>query len=408
MSLNAYPDIENTDWRARAAAVIPGGASTGSKRPEALFGSDVVSAPAHYLSAHGCTIEAVDGTEIIDCTMALGSVALGYGDAAVSEAVMHAASGGNVCGLSSLHEILVAERLCDVIPCAEKVRFLKTGAEAVAAAVRIARAVTGRDTVIGAGYFGWLDWCQTQPGVPEGARADFRAVPFDDAAALEREVAEAGEGLAAIVIEPVVERIASPEWIGAARRACDARGAVLIFDELKTGFRLRTGGYQALSNVTPDLACFGKAMANGFPLAAVVGRESVMDGAARSWISSTLASEAVALAAAGAVLDAHESEDICASLWRIGEEMRGAVARAITASGVRGVTVEGIPPMWFLRFDEPLREQRFLELALAAGVLFKRGAYNFAALAHDEDALLRIETAASDALVQMRDEGAPS
>ncbi len=407
MSLNTYPDIENTDWRARAAAVIPGGASTGSKRPEALFGADTGSAPAHYLSAHGCTIEAVDGSEIIDCTMALGSVALGYGDASVSEAVMRAASDGNVCGFSSLHEIVIAERLCEVIPCAEKVRFLKTGAEAVAAAVRIARTVTGRDTVLGAGYFGWLDWCQTQPGVPAGAHGDFRSIPFDDTAALEREAGDAAHALAAIVIEPVVERLASPEWIAAARRACDAHGAVLIFDEMKTGFRLRTGGYQAFANVTPDLACFGKAMANGFPLAAVVGRDSVMDAAERSWISSTLASEAVALAAVGAVLDAHEAEDVCASLWQIGEEMRSAVGRAITASRVRGVTVEGIPPMWFLRFDEAERERRFLELALAAGVLFKRGAYNFAALAHDQDALLRIEAAASDALVQLRDEENP-
>jgi glutamate-1-semialdehyde 2,1-aminomutase len=179
---------------------------------------------------------------------------------------------------------------------------------------------------------------------------------------------------------------------------------VLIFDEIKTGFRLHTGGYQAYADVMPDLSAFGKAMANGYPLSAVVGHREIMDAARKTWISSTLASEASALAAAAAVLAWHDEADICASLWSIGAEIRQSVSAAVEASAVGGVSVEGIDPMWLLRFDDPAREQRFLELAASHGVLFKRGAYNFAALAHDEHALRDIERAASSALVDLRDE----
>jgi glutamate-1-semialdehyde aminotransferase len=338
--------------------------------------------------------------------MALGAVAFGYAHPYVTRAAIQAAAMGNVAGLSHVSEVEVAARLCEVIPCAEQVRFLKSGAEGVAAAVRIARTATGRSRVIGAGYFGWLDWWTDAAGVPAGAHADFTGVPFDDVAALERAAAAAGDDLAAIVLEPVIERLPSPEWIAAARLTADRMGAVLVFDEVKTGFRLRRGGYQEYAGVAPDLAVFGKAMANGFPLSAVVGRAEVMDAARRTWISSTLAGESTALAAAGAVLDLHEKTDVCDALWRIGQEMRGAVAAAVDRSGIEGVSVHGLDPMWLLHFDDEARQLSFIERALGHGALFKRGAYNFAALAHDDRALLTIERAASSAFVEMVEEGA--
>jgi glutamate-1-semialdehyde aminotransferase len=284
------------------------------------------------------------------------------------------------------------------------VRFLKTGADAVAAAVRLARTYTGRDVVVGSGYFGWLDWCSSGPGVPAAVSRDYRAVPFDDIPALERAVEEAGNALAAIVLEPVVERLPSKAWITRARELCDANGAVLVFDEIKTGFRLATGGYQQYADITPDLAAFGKAMANGYPLSAVCGRADVMNCADRTWISSTLAGEAMALAAAGAVMRLHENHDVCADLATIGGEMQQSVRAALTASGLGGVALEGLDPMWFLRFESPAVESQFILAAVRHGVLFKRGAYNFAALAHDEDALRDIEAAASNAFVEVRDE----
>ena len=397
-------ETSSDDWRTRANAIIPGGASTGSKRFAALFGDAQGEMPSHYVRASGCRLWTADDRELIDCTMALGSVALGYAEAAVTMAVTQVAEQGNVAGLSHVLEVDVAERLSDVIPCAERVRFLKSGAEGMAAAVRIARAHTKRAHVIGCGYFGWLDWWQDGPGITAGAHQDFELVPFDDITALEAAASAAGDTLAAIVIEPVIERLPSNAWIEAARAICDERGAVLVFDEMKTGFRLRTGGFQEYSGITPDIAVFGKALANGYPLSAIVGREAVMRAASECWISSTLAGEAIALAAASAVLDWHEKAEVCEGIWAAGEEMMQGVERAITASGVTGVSVRGIPPMWFLAFEDEDQRTRFGELAVDAGVLFKRGAYNYASLAHEESDVGDIESAASEALVSLREE----
>lgn len=407
------PDVEpredeepqDVDWATRARSVIARGASTGSKRVDALYGDAQtdVPPPTHFARAAGCRVETVEDTTLIDCTMALGSVALGYAEPQLTRTVIEALAHGSVAGLSPALEVDVAERFCGVIPCAERVQFLKTGADAMSAAVRIARAYTGRDAIVGCGYFGWHDWSQDAAGVPAATQQQFRRVPFDDVHALDRAVADAGTALAAIAIEPVIERLPSKEWIQRARKLCDDKGAVLIFDEIKTGFRLATGGYQQYADITPDVAAFGKAMANGYPLAAVCGNAALMDAAEKTWISSTLASETGALAAAAAVLAWHERADICASLWSIGKEMRDAVSRALVASGVSGVSVDGIDPMWLLRFDDPERESAFLQAAVRNGVLFKRGAYNFAALAHDDDALRDIEAAASAAFVELRE-----
>lgn len=398
---------DDADWRTRAQAVLPTGASTGSKRVAALYGSADATGPTHFSQAVGARVVDVDGNEYVDCTMALGSVALGYAEPNITRAAVEAIAAGNVSALSSYREVELAERLCGIIPCADKVQFLKTGAEAIAAAVRLARTYTAREMVIGSGYFGWLDWCADETeGVPEGTRRAFTRVPFDDVAALEAAVSRAGANLAAIVLEPVVERLPSKEWIARARELATSSGAVLIFDEIKTGFRIATGGYQQYADVVPDLAAFGKAMANGYPLAAVVGDRDVMDAARKTWISSTLASEAAALAAAGAVLNWHNTAEICESLWAIGADIRRSIAAAIEASGIEGVTTDGIDPMWMFRWDSPERETRFLELAAENGVLFKRGAYNYPALAHDDDALRDIERGASGAFVALRDEEA--
>ncbi len=404
----ALPDEGEVDegWRTRAAGVSPGGASTGSKRPAALYGEATTTGPSHYMRATGCRLITASEREVIDCTMALGSVSLGYADDGVVRAVVQAVAAGNTAGLAHVYEVEIAERLCDVIPCAERVRFLQTGAEAVSAAVRIARTATGRSSVICCGYFGWHDWSNTGAGIPTGATMQVRRIAFDDVPGLVAAVAAAGTDLAAIVLEPVIERMPSPEWIAEARHACDRAGAVLVFDEMKTGFRLATGGYHQHADVKPDLAVFGKAMACGLPVAAVVGSAAVMDAASDTWISSTLAGESSSLAAVAAVLERYDEVDVCASLARVGGLMRTSLRNAIAASGVSGVAVDGLDPMWLLRFEDPLLETHFLERAAMSGVLFKRGAYNYPALAHDEDEILAgIERVASTAFVEVLEEG---
>lgn len=394
------------EWNERAHHVIPGGTSTGSKRIEALYGEGATGA-AHYIRASGCHVVTGGDRELIDCTMALGSVAIGYADEAVTRAVIAAVAAGPVSGLAHVSEVEVAERLCAAIPCAERVRFLKSGAEGVAAAVRLARVTTGRQRIVACGYFGWQDWSSEGVGIPAAVSSLVARVPFDDIPALEAAVAQAGSDLAAVVLEPVIEAMPDPAWVQRARALCDATGAVLVLDEMKTGFRLAIGGYHQAAGVMPDLAVFGKAMANGFPIAAVVGRAAVMEAATRTWISATSAGEASALAAVHAVLDRYMAEDadVCGTLAKVGARMREAMGHAIAASGVRA-SVHGPDPMWFTRFADPAVESAFLRRAAHHGVLFKRGAWNYAALAHDdEELLLEVERVASTALVEVMEGG---
>jgi glutamate-1-semialdehyde 2,1-aminomutase len=290
-------------------------------------------------------------------------------------------------------EVEVAERLIELVPCAEQVRFLRTGAEATAAAVRIARTATARAHVIGSGYFGWLDWCSEAAGVPEGVRRDFTSVPFDDVAAMQAAVAAHAGDLAAIIVEPLVHEIASVAWLTAIRAECDRVGAVMILDEIKTAFRIRTGGVQEFLHVRPDLTTLGKAMANGFPLAAVVGRAEIMGAAAGTWISSTAAAESTGLAAAKAVCDWHDRVDVPARLAAIGTGLRDMVAASLEESPWTGVTAHGPPAMWRLEAEIPERLDAFVAGAAREGVLFKRGAYQFAALAHDDKATDTVHSA---------------
>jgi glutamate-1-semialdehyde 2,1-aminomutase len=217
-------------------------------------------------------------------------------------------------------------------------------------------------------------------------------VPFGDVAALEAAL-DANEAPAAIIIEPLVHDIASADWLEAARRGADRTGAVLIFDEVKTAFRVRTGGVQALTGITPDLTTIGKALANGYPLAAVVGRAAVMDGATHSWISSTAAAETTGLAAAQAVLAWHERVDVCARLDAAGERLRDLVASALEAVPSLGVRAEGPAVMWRLTAREPESLDALVAAAAHHGVLLKRGAYQFGAVAHDDEAIADVARA---------------
>ncbi len=363
------------DWRSRAAAVIPGGTSTGSKRPDAMFGPGM-DGPTHITEALGCRIHTADGAWLIDLTAALGAVSLGYADPAVTEAVVRAAHRGPVAGLPYTDEVTLAERLQGMIPSAERTRFLKTGAEACAAAVRIARAHTGRDRVLGSGYFGWLDWWSPALGAPANAYADYTHLPFNDLEAWRTALAEADDTLAAVIVEPLVEVLADVAWLRELRAHCDHVGAVLIFDEVKTGFRLHRGGAQTLLGVTPDLTTLGKALANGYPLAAVVGKAEVMATAERTWISSTLATELTALAAAHAVLDAHTARDVCAQLANTGRALRDVIASAAADAGSH-LQTGGDDTMFIIRWPDDDTMHCKLTLLRQAGVLAKRGPYQF-------------------------------
>jgi glutamate-1-semialdehyde aminotransferase len=360
---------------------IPGETSTGSKRAEALFGG--LSGPRHMVASAGCRVWDEQGRVYLDFGMALGAVALGYGHPAVTAAVTRAAAAGGVSSLPPVEEAALAERLLAWVPGSEAVRFLKTGAEAVAAAVRLARVVTGREAVLTCGYHGWLDWCQESPGVPEGDRALHRALRFNDPDDLAAALAESMPP-AAIVIEPVVEDPPDPAWLRVARQRATEVGAVLVFDEIKTGIRFGPGGAAARWRVTPDLVVLGKALGNGLPIAAVVGPRTLLDAATRTWISSTLATETLALAGAGAVLDVCERTDALAALRRAGEQwLDGCTAVAARHPAVVRA-VRGVPEFSFLRFADAAISAEVAVEAAARGLLVRRGPYNFVSAAHDD------------------------
>jgi glutamate-1-semialdehyde 2,1-aminomutase len=327
----------------------------------------------------------VRGREYVDYVMALGAVALGYGHAAVNRAAADAIAEGVVGPLPPEREEILAEALAQRIPWLERVRFLKTGAEAVAAAVRLARVATGRTHVLGCGYHGWLDWCQGgTEGVPADVRALYAELPFNDSGAARELIRAAGDRLAAVVIEPLVVHEPSREWLETVRAEAQRTGAVLIFDEIKTAFRLALGGAAERWGVRPDLAVLGKALANGFPLAVVGGRADLMDLVSRTWISSTLATESVALAAAQATLAAFAAEDVCGHLHRVGTRLLHGLHRLHRDHPDLVAGVGGVAEMSFLLWATEDIGRRVAVRCAERGQLFKRTAYNFVSLAHDD------------------------
>jgi len=337
--------------------------------------------------ASGCRVWDEGGREYVDFVMALGAVALGYGHPDVNRAATAAIAAGVVGPLPPVAEEELAEALGEKIPWLERVRFLKTGAEAVAAAVRLARVATGRDEVLGCGYHGWLDWCQgATDGVPAAVRNLFAELAFNDVAAGREMIRARGPRLAAVVVEPVIVSEPTREWLQMLRVETERAGAILIFDEIKTAFRLAIGGAVARYGVNPgpDLVVLGKALANGFPLAAVGGRADLMAAASRTWISSTLATEGVALAAARATLEVFERDDVCDHLHRIGTRLLHGLHEVQRAHASVVTGVAGIAEMCFLHYATDDLSRAVALQAAHRGLLFKRTAYNFVSLAHDE------------------------
>jgi glutamate-1-semialdehyde 2,1-aminomutase len=378
------------DWR------VPGFTSTGSKRPDALFGT-----PARMTRASGCRVWDEDGREYVDFVMALGAVALGYGHADVNRAAAAAIAAGVVGPLPPVAEEDLAEALGESIPWLERVRFLKTGAEAVAAALRLARVATGRDEVLGCGYHGWLDWCQgAAEGVPAAVRNLFAELPFNDVAAGREMIRARAPRLAAVVVEPVIVSEPTREWLQMLRVETERAGAILIFDEIKTAFRLAIGGAVERYGVqpAPDLVVLGKALANGFPLAAVGGRADLMAAVSRTWVSSTLATEGVALAAARATLDVFERDAVCERLHAIGTRLLHGLHEVQHAHAGVVTGVAGLAEMCFLHYATEELSRAVTQQAVQRGLLFKRTAYNFVSLAHDEGTVDRALAMLHDAL----------
>ena len=363
---------------------IAGFTSTGSKRPDILFGSQEPELPSRMTRSSGCRVWDENGREYIDYIMGLGSVALGYGHPEVARAAIRAIESGVVGPLAPVLEDEVAGELTRLIPWMEQVRFLKTGAEAMAAAVRLARVSTRRDSILGCGYHGWLDWCQAAAGVPHPTRTLYDELVFNDPDGARKLIRATGDRLAAVVFEPVIVYEPDVEWLQVLREETARCGALLVVDEIKTACRLAIGGACERYGIRPDLVVIGKALANGFPLAAVGGRREVMEGVSRTWISSTLATEFVSLAAAKATLEQMVAQRVPEHLSRVGRRL---------LTGLRGLHhdhpdlvsgVGGIAEMCFLQYADETVSRAVTAACAHGGLLFKRSAYNFVSLAHQD------------------------
>jgi glutamate-1-semialdehyde 2,1-aminomutase len=377
---------------------IAGYTSTGSKRPETLFGSDDPGLPSRMTRSAGCQVWDENGREYIDYIMGLGSVGLGYGYPSVVRAAAKAMEDGVVGPLAPVLEEEVASTLCRLMPWIERVRFLKTGAEAMAAAVRLARVHTGRDYVLGCGYHGWLDWSQGAAGVPQATRSLYGELPFNRPEQARELIRAAGDRLAAVVFEPLIVDEPNRDWLTVLREEATRAGALLVIDEIKTVCRLALGGACERYDIRPDLAVMGKAIANGFPLAVVGGRSDVMNGVNRTWISSTLATEFVSLAAAQATLEAMQTQRVPDHLHRVGSILFRGLRRLADEHTELLRGVGGVGPMCFLRYADEAVSQAVTAACAHSGLLFKRSAYNFVSLAHSEAIVARTLDVLAEAL----------
>ncbi len=368
---------------------MPGGSQTTSKRPT-MFA--LGQYPIYASHSEGGHIWDVDGNEYVDFVMALGPIILGYCNPAVDEAVRAQLAKGMIYGLLAEVEVTAAEAVVATVPCAEQVRFLKGGGEVTSAAARIARAYTGRQKLANCGYRGWQDnWTVTRNdgGIPRALEPYTLSFEYNDLDSLER-LLEANRGeVAAVFLDAFSTLLPGPGFLEGVRDLAHAHGALLIFDEIVTGYRLALGGAQEYFGVIPDLACFAKGIANGMPLAAVAGRREVMRVAERLIITATYGGEALSLAAAVATIGELRGKDVLGSVWRLGQRLMDGLNAAAREEGV-AFRCHGLAPMSAMSFDSPKPEQAalcwtyFLQEAAKRGVLFRRGGLNFVTYAHTE------------------------
>lgn len=350
----------------KAKGLIPGGTQLLSKRPEMFLPEQW---PNYYAEARGASVTDLDGRTFTDMSYCgIGATVLGFADPDVDDAVRAAIGRGGMCTLNCAEEVDLAELLVDLHPWADMVRFGRAGGEAMAIAVRVARAAARRDMVAFCGYHGWHDWYLSAnlsadtaldghllpgldpAGVPRQLAGLMHPFQYNQLDQLEDIVARHGDCLAAIVMEPVRGQDPAPGFLEGVRALASRCGAVLIFDEVTSGWRLNTGGVHLQFGVEPDLAVFAKAIANGYPMAAVIGRREIMNACQDSFISSTAWTERIGPAAALATLRKHRDSNVPAHLIAMGTRVKAAWKDAGERAGLP-VTIDGIAPLAHVAFQ---------------------------------------------------------
>jgi glutamate-1-semialdehyde aminotransferase len=349
----------------RAKQVIPGGNQLLSKRPEMFLPG---LWPAYYEKAKGCEVWDVDGNKYYDfAMMGIGACTLGFADDDVNSVVLEAVDGGSMATLNCYEEVLLAEKLVALHSWSDMVRFSRSGGEACAIAVRIARAKTRRNKIAFCGYHGWHDWYlaaniedkknldqQLLSGLDSAGVASElsgTALPFsyNDISSLNNIINKNKNEIAAIFMEPVRSSEPDPHFLESVRKLATNNGIVLIFDEITSGFRNNIGGVHLTYGVDPDIAVFGKALGNGYPISAIVGSRDVMSAAQSTFISSTMWTERVGFVAALATIDKMERLNVPADLIKWGLRVNKAWLSASAESGLE-IGITGIAPLTHINF----------------------------------------------------------
>lgn len=338
------------EYLQRAQRTIPLGSQTFSKsRTQYPYGVS----PYFLTRGNGAHVWDLDGNEYVDFVSSLASITLGYNDPDVNAAVRKQLDDGVILSLPHPIEAEVAELICDMVPCAEMVRFGKNGSDATSGAIRIARAFTGRDHIAVCGYHGWQDWyigtTARNRGVPQATRDLSHAFQYNDIASLEAIFADHPGAIAAVILEPMNVEWPVEGFLEKVKELTARNGAVLVFDETITGFRYANGGAQEYFGVTPDLASFGKGLANGYPISAIAGRRDIMMLMEEVFFSFTFGGEMLSLAAAKATLEKLQREPVVDRICDLGDTIIARLDTLITEFQLGDLfSVKGHPSWSFL------------------------------------------------------------
>ncbi len=334
----------------------------------------------------GCKVWDVDGREYTDYVAALCPITLGYSYSAVDYAIKKQLKKGIIFSQPSPIEVELAEMLHEIIPCAEAVRYTKTGSEACQGAVRLARAFTGREKVAFRGYHGWHDWyaisTELPKGIPKVLNDYIFPFEYNDLDSLEKLFHQHPNEIACVIMEPTVSTMPKDGFLEGVRDIAHAHGALLIFDEIVTGFRMELGGAQEYFNVIPDLATFGKGCANGMPLNLVCGRSDVMAECENVFFSGTFGGECLSIAAAIATINEMIEKNTIDHCWDMGLRLMDE----LNAMEL-GIHVFGYPcrPIYDLYDNSPEIKTLFMQEAVKRGVLAHAGYFNLSFSHKDSD-----------------------
>ena len=341
-----------------AIGLVPGGV-LGARKPTDFIDGEY---PIFLETGKGCRLTDVDGNEFIDFLCGYGPIILGYREEEVDEAVYKQIKEKGFCfTLTQKYQNLLAKKLTELVPSSELSIFLKTGSDATTASIRIARAYTNKLKVMRCGYHGWHDWCvEMKGGIPSKLYEDVFEFQYNHLDQLEDLMATHGDETAAIIMTPFGHpnhqkmQIPNPGFLEGVREIADRYGAVLVYDEIRTCFRLSMGGAQKLYGVTPDLTVLGKAMANGYPISVVTGKRDVMMAAAdKLFISSTFFPNSDAFIAALKTIEILERDKVLDNIWEKGERFMKKIKAVIDKHDV-GAELTGVAPM----FTSPLRRMK--------------------------------------------------